>query len=132
MAWFEKQSLVKDSRMDKAVTYARNRIPYLMTYLEDDRCSLSNNPSENSIRPFVVGRKGRLFSDRPVGAEASAMCYTMVEMAKTNGVNAYHYLPLLLKRLPNSNMTEEELEQPAPWNESVKAEVAQMALAENL
>lgn len=131
LAWLEKQSPVKGSRMEKAVTYAHNRIPYLMTYLEDGRCSLSNNLSENSIRPFVVGRKGWLFSDRPVGAEASAMCYTMVEMAKANGVNAYHYLSLLLEKLPNSSMTEEELEQLAPWNESVKAEVARMALAEN-
>lgn len=28
----------------------------LMTYLEDGHCSLSNNLSENAIRPFTVGR----------------------------------------------------------------------------
>ena len=27
-----------------------------MTYLEDGRCSFSNNLSENAIRPFTVGR----------------------------------------------------------------------------
>lgn len=128
LSWLEKQAPVKGSRMAKAVTYARNRIPYLMTYLEDGRCSLSNNPCENCIRPFVVGRKGWLFSDRPVGAEASAMCYTMVEMAKANEVNAYHYLCLLLEKLPDGNPTDGELEQLAPWSESVKAEVAQMML----
>jgi len=31
-----------------------------MTYLEDGRCSLSNNLSENSIRPVTVGRKNWL------------------------------------------------------------------------
>lgn len=49
--------------MDKAVTYIRNRIPYLMTYLEDGRCSFSNNLSENVIHPFTVGRKNWLFCD---------------------------------------------------------------------
>ena len=33
---------------------------FLMTYLEDGRCSLSNNLSENSIRPVTVGRKNWL------------------------------------------------------------------------
>ena len=42
---------------DKAVTYIQNRRSYLSTYLEDGRCSFSNNLSENAIRPFTVGRK---------------------------------------------------------------------------
>lgn len=32
-----------------------------MTYLEDGGCSLSNNLSENSIRPVNVGRKNGSF-----------------------------------------------------------------------
>lgn len=59
------------------------------------------------------------------------MCYTMVEMARANGVNAYHYLCLLLEKLPDGSPTDGELEQLAPWSESMKAEVAQMMLAEN-
>ena len=39
---------------DKAVTYIQNRRSYLSTYLEDGRCSFSNNLSENAIRPFTV------------------------------------------------------------------------------
>jgi hypothetical protein len=31
--------------MYKAVTYARNQKVYAETYLQDGRCSLSNNPS---------------------------------------------------------------------------------------
>ena len=44
-------------------TYIQNRAPYLATYLEDGRYSLTNNLRENAIRPFVVGRKCWLFSD---------------------------------------------------------------------
>ena len=123
LAWLDKQSPVRNSRLDKAVTYIRNRREYLAAYLEDGRCSFSNNLSENSIRPFVVGRKGWLFSDTPAGAKASAMAYTMVETAKANKVNVYHYLTFLFERQPNGRMTDEELDQLAPWNENVKAEI---------
>ena len=70
--WLGGQKLSSSSnKFNKALTYARNRQDILMTYLEDGRCSLSNNMSENSIRPVVVGRKNRLFSDTMDGAEAS-------------------------------------------------------------
>lgn len=42
--------------MDKSVTYAMNRRDTAETYLEDRRCSFTNNLSENAIRPFAVGR----------------------------------------------------------------------------
>lgn len=123
LSWLEKQNPVKGSRLDKAVTYIRNRKEHLATYLEDGRCSFSNNLSENAIRPFVVGRKGWLFCDTPAGAQASAMAYTMVEMAKANKVNPYHYLTFLFEHQPNEKMSDDELEQLAPWNENVKAEI---------
>lgn len=123
LSWLDNQSPVRGSRMDKAVTYIQNRRPYLTTYLEDGRCSFSNNLSENAIRPFTVGRKNWLFCDTPNGAQASAIVYTMVEMAKANGVNVYHYLTYLLEKLPNDRMSDEELELLAPWNENVKAEI---------
>lgn len=123
LSWLDKQNPVKGSRMDKAVTYIQNRRDYLMTYLEDGRCSFSNNLSENAIRPFTVGRKNWLFCDTPHGAQASAIVYTMVEMAKANGVNVYHYLTYLLEKLPDDSMSDNELDQLAPWNEKVKAEI---------
>lgn len=131
LSWLEKQSPVRNSRLDKAVTYIRNRKEHLITHLEDGRCSFSNNLSENSIRPFVVGRKGWLFCDTPAGAQASAMAYTMVEMAKTNKVNVYHYLTFLFEHRPNDQMTDEELEQLAPWNETLKAEIQRRVDSQN-
>ena len=92
----------------------------MSTYLEDGRCSFSNNLSENAIRPFTVGRKNWLFSDTPKGAEASATVYTMVEMAKAHGLNIYKYLEYLLENRPTSAMSDEQLEQFAPWNATVK------------
>ena len=123
LSWLDQQTPVRGTRMDKAVTYIQNRRSCLITYLEDGRCSFSNNLSENAIRPFTVGRKNWLFCDTPNGAQASAIVYSMVEMAKANGVNVYHYLTYLLEKMPSDRMSDEELELLAPWNENVKTEI---------
>ena len=97
-----------------------NRKDTLMTYLEDGHCSLSNTLSENAIRPFTVGRKNWLFSTSPKGAASSAIVYTMVEMAKANDLNTYKYLIYLLSQRPDAKMSDEQLEQLAPWSETAK------------
>ena len=56
----------------------------------------------------------------PSGAEASALIYTMVEMARANGVNVYQYLTYLLEKCPTSQTSDEELEKLAPWDPEVK------------
>lgn len=117
--WLNQQKPIKGTRFDKAVNYAQNRKDTLMTYLEDGHCSLSNNLSENAIRPFTVGRRNWLFSASPKGA--SAMVYTMVEMAKTNDLNIYKYLTYLLANRPSKDMSDDQLEQLTPWSETAKA-----------
>lgn len=119
-AWLDKQNPTKGSRMDKAVTYARNQKAYAETYLQDGRCSFSNNPSENSIRPVTVGRKNWLFCDTPGGAQASATVYTMVEMAKAHGLNVEKYLTFLLEKRPHAGMTDAELEKLTPWSNEAR------------
>ena len=74
-----------------------------------------------------MGRKNWLFSDTPNGAIASSMVYSMVETAKANGVNPYHYLSFLLERYPSTRMSENELEKLTPWDNDVKAEIEKRA-----
>lgn len=120
--WIEKQTPIKKSKLDKAISYATNHKQLLENYLEDGNCSLSNNLSENAIRPFTVGRKNWLFSDTPKGAEASAICYTMVEMAKANDLNPMKYLNYILSnRLPD-NPEQSDFEKLVPWNPDVQEE----------
>lgn len=120
LKWLDRQSTVKGSRLDRAVTYCQNQRPYMMTYLEDARCSLSNNISENSIRPVTCGRKNWLFSDTTDGANASMTVYSLIEMAKANDINPLKYLEYILEARPNKEMSDEELEKLSPWNEEVK------------
>ena len=117
--WLDQQKMSASSnKFNKALTYARNRQDILLTYLEDGRCSLSNNMSENSIRPVVVGRKNWLFSDTVGGAEASMGIYTIVEMAKFHGLDPYKYMKYILEQRPSYRSTDEELEKLAPWSSS--------------
>ena len=124
-AWLERVPKRSDydpeSRLGKACSYARNRKDYLEVYLQDGRCSLSNNPSENSIRPFCVGRRNWLFSDSTAGVRASSMIYSMVEMAKAYSLNVEDYLRFLLTERPHSEMTDEQLEKLMPWSEEARS-----------
>ena len=126
-SWFDKQHAVKGSRMEKALTYIQNRRPYMMTYLDDGRCSFCNNLSEIEIKPIALGRKNYLFSDTPAGAEASAVIYSLVETAKANNLNVLQYLRYLLEELPKTDMTEEAFERYLPWNPDVKSDMEERA-----
>ena len=118
--WADKQVVTGNSKFSKAMTYFKNRRNDLMTYLEDGHCSLSNNWSENSIRPVTVGRKNWLFSSSVDGAEASMNIYTIIEMAKLHGLNRQKYLEYILEHRPSAEMTDEELSLLAPWNKDVQ------------
>ena len=119
-SWLDSLQPVRNSRLDKAVTYIRNRRSTAETYLEDGRCSFTNNLSENSLRPFTVGRKNWLFSNSVDGAQASAMVYTMVEMAKAHDLNIYRYLEYVLQQRPNGDWSDEQLADLVPWSEKLQ------------
>ena len=57
LLWLKQVNPGSNGKLKTAITYIKNREEFLMTYLEDGQCSLSNNLSENSIRPVTVGRK---------------------------------------------------------------------------
>lgn len=118
--WADKQIVTGNSKFSKTLTYFKNRRNDLMTYLEDGHCSLSNNWSENSIRPVTVGRKNWLFSSSVDGAEASMNIYTIIEMAKLHGLNRQKYIEYILEHRPSAEMTDEELSLLAPWNKDVQ------------
>lgn len=120
LAWVNQVTPGDSAKLKKAITYIKNRRDFLMTYLEDGRCSLSNNLSENAIRPVTVGRKNWLFSDTPEGATANALYLTIVEMAKVYGLNLYEYLKLMLEKRPSKDMSDDDLAKLAPWDETIQ------------
>ena len=84
------------SALGKALHYLKEQGPYLVRYLEDGRLELSSNRAERSIKPFVMGRKGWLFSN----TQASAVIYSLIETAKENAPDPYRYLLWVLESAP--------------------------------
>ena len=82
---------------------------------------IDNNACENSIRPFVVGRRNWLFSDTVAGANASANLYSLLQTCKVNKINSYRYLSALLVALPKAQ-TADDYEALLPWNLVLPAE----------
>ena len=100
--WLDEKAtkVLPKSPLGTAITYTLNLWPRLTTYLEDGHIEIDNNKVENAIRPFVIGRKGWLFSGSPRGAHASASLYTLVETAKANKLEPWAYLNYLFEKLP--------------------------------
>ena len=92
--------LVPSSKTGQAIEYTLKEWDRLIRYLEAEFLTPDNNEIERAIRPFVIGRKNWLFSNTPRGAHASAAMYSLVESAKANGIEPYHYLRFLFTRLP--------------------------------
>ena len=89
--------------------------PENIVYCSNAALRISYIMAENAIRPFVVGRKAWLFADSTQGAKASAICYSLVESAKLNGLEPYEYLHTVLTKLPYAE-TVEQVESLLPWN----------------
>jgi transposase len=103
------------SPMGKAISYLYTYWDTLIAYVDCYESSAHNNIAENAIRPFVIGRKGWLFSNTETGAHASAFYYSLVETAKANGINVYDYLWYCLSEAPKCR-TESDWDALLPWN----------------
>ncbi|MGG3854101.1 transposase [Caldifermentibacillus hisashii] len=92
--------------------------------MNDGRIEINNNPAENAIRPNVIGRKKWLFSVSEAGVKANAICLSIAETAKANGVDLYQYLVKLLKELPNIDVhrNPEIIKNCLPWSKTIQAE----------
>ena len=106
--------VVPNSLLGKALTYLHGQWPKLIRYVEDGNWPISNNPCENSIRPFCLGRRGWLFADTVDGANASANLYSLVETCKADSIDPYRYLTWLLQRLPLAQ-TVDDYDALLPW-----------------
>jgi hypothetical protein len=111
------------SHIGKAIRYCLEYWDTLCMFLEDGRLEIDNGASERSIKSFVIGRKGFLFSNTPSGADASAIAYSVVETAKENGLKPFEYLTYVLKALPNSNIADVAVvDALMPWSPSIPAD----------
>ena len=85
----------------------------LVRYVDDGNLAIDNNRAERAIKPFVIGRKNWLFSNATSGANASAILYSIIETAKSNGLTPFDYIMRCLEHLAALPDNAEAL---LPWN----------------
>jgi len=108
-----KEQVISQNDLSAAIQYCLNQWEKLQRYTLDGRLSIDNNRAERGIKPFVMGRKAWMFSQTANGAKASAVLYSIVEMAKANGLTPYNYITYLLEQF---SQPEQDLERLLPWN----------------
>lgn len=101
--------------MKAAIGYALNNWHKFTAFLSHPDLPIDNNPMEQAIRPFTLGRKNWLFAGSPRGADASAFIYSLIETAKANGLEPKRYLQELFERYPLA-INDEQRSELLPWN----------------
>lgn len=89
------------------MNYLNKQWDKLTVYTTDGRLRIDKNLCENTVRPFVMGRKSWLFSNSVAGANASANLYSLVETVKANGHEPYGYTKQVLTQLPAAKTLED-------------------------
>jgi transposase len=121
-AWLRTQTpkVLPKSALGQAIQYCRNQWERLVVFLTDGRLEIDNNRGERSIKPFVIGRKNWLFATSIRGAKSSAIIYSIIETAKENGLNPFHYLTYLFEELPQLDIQDpSKLDAILPWSPSI-------------
>lgn len=100
LAWLNTRNAAPKSKLGVALTYLKNQWEPLNNFLLDGRIEISNNRAERSIKPFAMSRKNFLFENTPLGAQSSAVIFSLIETAKENGLDPYRYLTFVPKEAP--------------------------------
>ena len=113
-------AVVPGSLLGRALHYMSAQWPKLSRFVNDGTYPIDNNPCENAIRPFVVGRRNWLFADTVAGANASANLYSLLQTCKVNRIEPYRYLAALFTALPLAK-TADDFEVLLPWRIALPA-----------
>ena len=90
------------SSIARAAGYAADREAELRRFLADARLDIDNNPCENVIRPFCLGRKNWLFVGGRDGGRRMAILASFAATCKENGVDFEKWLLDVLVRLDHT------------------------------
>lgn len=82
----------EDGHMGRAIRYTLRRWQQLTRFLDDGRIAMHNNSVERSFKNPILLRNAALFSASQKGERAWAVCFTLSETCRMNGLNFYRYL----------------------------------------
>jgi len=130
--WIDTVQPLGGSKLQKAVTYAKNHRETLCNYMKDGRCEISNNAAERKAKSYAIGRKAFLFHTSVAGANASAVMYSMIETAKANNLNVFQYLYMVLLYMPDYKNEPAGIEKLLPWSDFMKEHCTGLIDVENI
>lgn len=119
-AQLENTAVPPKGKTAEGLKYSINQEKYLKVFLTDGNVPIDNSASERAIRTFCIGKKNWMFHDSIMGAQASAIIYSISETAKLNNLRPYYYFKHLLTELPKlcdekGNIDSAKLEHLLPW-----------------
>lgn len=87
------------STLGTAITYLKNNELQLCQYVDYGHTHISNCLTENSIRPFAIGRRNWLFVGNEDSANKSALLYSLIQSCKINKINVRQYFTCILNKV---------------------------------
>lgn len=108
------QHLSPKSETTGAIRYSLSRWRALTRYIDDGRLEIDNNGAERALRVVALGRKNYLFAGSDTGGERAAAIYSLIGLAKLNGLDPEHYLRTVLARIADHPVN--RIADLLPWN----------------
>ncbi len=102
----QRELVPEGSATAKALDYSLKRWVALTRYLDDGAVPIDNNPVENTIRPWALGRSNWLFAGSLRSGKRAAAIMSLIQSARMNGHDPYAYLKDVLTRQPRQKASE--------------------------
>lgn len=114
---------VPSSAAGKACSYFMNNLEMLQVFLKNGLYPIDNNAAERMVKPFVIARKGFLFSETVSGAQGTAICFSIQQSAILNGLIPEAYLSYVLTVLKEEGLKDEVLNRLKPYSGQLPKEL---------
>ena len=110
-------TVLPQSRVGKAITYAFSLLPRLSTFVNDGRILIDNNLIENVVRLLALGRKNWLFCGNDASAYRAAIVYSLISSCQSVGVDPREWMEDVLSKLPYYNRDKRDIAEllPREW-----------------
>ncbi len=96
------------------IHYGLERWAALMVFVDDGRVEMDNNAAERALRTVAIGRKNYLFAGSDAGGERAAAIYSLLRLAKLNGIDPEAYMTEVLRRIADHPVR--RVEELLPWH----------------
>lgn len=104
----------RHAEVGKAMDYMLTRWDAFARFLTDGRICLTNNAAERALRGIALGGKSWLFAGSDRGGDRAAAMYSLIVIAKLNGIDPRAWLADVMARIADHPAS--RLDELLPWN----------------